>query len=964
MESSPWFNQARYLSNNFGVLPENRLVIDHSDNHAQIEKLVGGKNRQLAWLHQIREQMIKDGIQDPINVPDGSALTGGFFQLITKPLEGKIQEQLNNLQYHFRTLSILEIEELRLNPKEGSKIDYQMVDGEQVAVEKSIDGNSLKKVTFNIRKMIWDEYKNLSPEHREILEIEILRKPGTKAVRSSAIGEDGESESFAGQAESELGVKGLEQTIEAYFKVLASCYTDRIVSYRVSNNLPPSGIMSVVLQNMVESHLPGGSAGVGFSLDPVSGFPKVITIQANPFLGEAVVGSETNPDTYHSTKPNGDLKARVILESKGTKKFGRVYNLGRKSGEPFTIKIELPEELSKQYTLEPEEVERLATWAAYLESLLGPVDFEWAKDGPTQELYIVQIRPETVASQKSANHIVRYELAPLPGQKLNRIKTPNSKELKGNAANDSIGSGKVLVLDSYEEALNHVIDKNTIIVTHQTTPDWEPVMRKAGGIITEVGGITCHAAIIAREIGIATAVGCENAKKILKTGQEITIDNSQSSESIFYEGIVPYNEKHIDVSHLIDDLKNTKTKIQLNMGKPESAFSQVMMAPNHAGSGLIRLEFIVAAIGIHPLCVPHFDLLNAEEQVDVFKKLGIEEYLHLLGQYHTNNNNIDINSNMRVSKQMVLLNKIKSLLEKAYVRKLSLGIATMAKAVDPYIAVVRMGDFKSNEYANLLGGRRFEAKEENPMMGVRGAARYYNPRFKPAFRLECMGVKGAIDILGGEANSNLAVEIPFIRSVEDAELALAELNINGISSQKLENTGFISNNKTISEEDKVKIQKISKVLCPVYAMAEVPGNVFVVEGLCKIFDGFKVGGNDIAQLGHGVDRDGNPILKNIPGTGPESQESLGWVRMFSNEVAKYNQNNSGVSVTMGYCGQAPSNNPSFAKKLIEAGVTSISVDPSSALQVGLEVLKYELEQDNNVSGLIEEVDKVLSQLKA
>jgi pyruvate,water dikinase len=590
-----------------------------------------------------------------------------------------------------------------------------------------------------------------------------------------------------------------------------------------------------------------------FSIDTETGFKNAALITAAYGLGENVVQGAVNPDEYFVFKPTLKQGFRPILEKRlGTKEIKMIYDIG---GGKLTKNISVPISERVKFAITDDEILKLAEWTCIIEDhysevrgKLSPMDIEWAKDGKTGELFIVQARPETVQSQKSGNILRNYKL-----------NGSSDLLITGRAVGEMIGQGKANVILEVHNIED--FQAGEVLVTNKTDPDWEPIMKKASAIVTNQGGRTCHAAIIAREMGIPAIVGCSNATGVIKTGQEVTISCAEGEEGKVYAGLVPFEV--IETS--LDNLPKLSTKILMNVGNPEEAFGLSSIPCD--GVGLARMEFIIANhIKAHPLALMNFD--NLED------KAAKWEISQLTARYE---NKADF-----------------------FVDKLAHGIGTIAAAFYPKPVVVRMSDFKSNEYANLLGGRDFEPTEENPMIGWRGASRYYDPKYREAYGLECQALKRVRDDMG---LTNVIPMIPFCRTPEEGRKVLAEMEKHGL---KRGENGL-----------------------EVYVMCEIPSNVILADEFSQVFDGFSIGSNDLTQLTLGLDRDSS-LVAHIFDERNEAVKSM--VRTII-QKAKANHRKIGI------CGQAPSDYPEFAKFLVEQGIDSISLNPDSVLKTMLELAK-------------------------
>lgn len=675
------------------------------------------------------------------------------------------------------------------------------------------------------------------------------------AVRSSATAEDLPEASFAGQQETYLNVHSLSCVLESCHKCFASLFTDRAISYRHHNGFDHFAVaLSVGVQKMVRSDL--ATSGVMFSIDTETGFKNAALITAAYGLGENVVQGAVNPDEYFVFKPTLKEGFKPILEKRlGSKAIKMVYDVG---GSKLTKNVEVAEPEREKYCINDEEILQLARWACIIEDhysgvrgVYTPMDIEWAKDGQTGELFIVQARPETVQSQKSANVIKTYEL-----------KDHSQVLATGRSVGAAIGQGKAQVIRNVSQI--NQFRPGEVLITNRTDPDWEPIMKQASAIVTNQGGKTCHAAIIAREMGIPAIVGCGDATDTIKTGEDVTICCSEGDEGSVYSGILNYEVHETELSNL----PRTKTQILMNVGNPEQAFGFASYPAD--GVGLARLEFIIANhIKAHPLALMKFDELE-----DPLAKAEIAELTKLYAGDRP----------------------------RFFVDKLAHGIAMIAAAFYPKPVVVRMSDFKSNEYANLLGGRQFEPKEENPMIGWRGASRYYDPNYREAYALECQALKRVRDEMG---LTNVIPMIPFCRTPDEGRKVIAEMAKHGL--------------------------KQGKNGLEIYVMCELPSNVILADEFSEVFDGFSIGSNDLTQLTLGLDRDSSLVAHLF------DERNLGVKRMvkMAIETAKANGRKIGI------CGQAPSDYPEFAEFLVELGIDSISLNPDSVLKTVLRIAEVE-----------------------
>ena len=684
------------------------------------------------------------------------------------------------------------------------------------------------------------------------------------AVRSSATAEDLPDASFAGQQETYLNIRGAENVIEHVKRCFASLFTDRAISYRQDKGFDHFNVyLSVAIQKMVRSD--AASSGVMFTLDTESGFRDVVYITGAWGLGENVVQGAVNPDEFYVFKPTLKKGFRPILSKKlGSKEYRMVYG---KSPRCPVKNTRTPKELRQRFCLEDDEILKLAEWGIIIEEHYGrPMDIEWAKDGDgkevgTGELFIVQARPETVHGVKKEQF---YEVYKLKGK-------PEKILTTGKAVGSKIGQGKARVIEDVSKI--HDFQPGEVLVTDMTDPDWEPIMKIAAAIVTNRGGRTCHAAIVSRELGIPCIVGTNNATEVIETGMEVTVDCSQGEEGYVYEGLVPFEVERIDLTKI----PRTRTKIMMNVGIPEQAFAQGQI-PND-GVGLARLEFIIGShIAIHPLA-----LLNYEELKEKAKKdAKIRKVVRFIDE-----------------KAPMYENKADF-----YVDKLAQGVAMIAAAFYPKDVIVRLSDFKSNEYANLVGGWLYEPVEHNPMIGWRGASRYYDPRFEPAFALECKALKKVRDEMG---LTNVKVMIPFCRTVEEGKKVI----------QVMEKYGLKQGENGLE----------------IYVMCEIPSNVVLAEEFAKVFDGFSIGSNDLTQLTLGLDRDSELVAHIYDERNPAVKKLIRQVIQDAKRVGR----------KVGICGQAPSDFPDFAAFLVECGIDSMSLTPDTIVRTWLLVAEKEKE---------------------
>lgn len=667
---------------------------------------------------------------------------------------------------------------------------------------------------------------------------ELGRKTGRTnpavAVRSSATAEDLPGASFAGQLESFLNVQGEDAFIDACRRCFASLFTDRAITYREAKGFDHLQVaLSIGVQLMVRSDL--GGSGVMFTLDTESGFPRVVTINAAWGLGETVVQGTVDPDRLIVFKPLLRNGYRPIIEKiRGAKNQKLVYGADGRGTELLqTSEVE-----RESFVLSDDEALRLARWGVAIEAHYGrPMDVEWAKDGASGELFIVQARPETVHAAKSGTSFDVYTLQ-AKGQRL----------VEGVAIGGAIVSGKACIVRNPEDIER--FEDGAILVAEATNPDWVPIMKRAAGIVTDHGGPTSHAAIVGRELGVTAVIGTGNGTSVLRAGQEITVSCAEGSRGAVYSGILPFVRETIDVG----TLGEPPVDIMVNMANPGAAFGWWRLPAN--GVGLARMEFIIgSAIKLHPMAAAHPERLSA---ADAEMVRALSEGFTTPADY--------------------------------FVDRLAVGVAKLASAFHPYPAIVRLSDFKTNEYADLIGGEAFEPKEENPMLGFRGASRYYNDRYKDGFALECRALKRVREEMGF---TNLIVMVPFCRTVTEADRVLQAMAENGL--------------------------RRGKDGLQVYMMCEIPSNVILAEEFAKRFDGFSIGSNDLTQLVLGVDRDSADLADLFD----ERDEAV--KRMVGDAIDGAHR----AGIKVGICGQAPSNYPEFAQFLVEKRIDSISLNPDS-----------------------------------
>ena len=714
-----------------------------------------------------------------------------------------------------------------------------------LSLEKA--GKAIRRLFLNadfpeeISQAIKKEYKKLCDNfNKEELDV---------AVRSSATAEDLPSASFAGQQETFLNVNGPDELLEACQKCYASLFTDRAISYRHEKNFDHFDVaLSVGVQKMVHSDKAG--SGVMFSLDTETGFPNVVVINAAWGLGENVVQGAVTPDEYMVFKPLLDDRSLkpIIEKKKGEKEKKMIY---AKGGSRTTKNVNTSKKEQNSFVLSDDEILTLARWAVLIERhYQKPMDMEWAKDGDEEKLYIVQARPETVQSQKEATQMKNYNL-----------KEKGHRLLSGLAIGEAIAAGKAQIIKSPDE-IDEFKD-GAILITGMTDPDWVPIMKKASGIVTDHGGRTSHAAIVSRELGVAAVVGTHEATSTIKDDQEITISCAEGDIGYIYDGILDFDESQVDLSNI----PKTETQIMMNIASPAASFRWWRLPAE--GIGLARMEFIINnIIKIHPMALIKFDDLKDEQAKKAIRKLtrGYQDK------------------------------------KEYFIDNLSQGIARIASSQYPREVIVRMSDFKTNEYANLIGGKEFEPKEDNPMLGFRGASRYYSKQYREGFSLECQAIKRAREERG---LSNVVVMIPFCRTPEEADKILDAMGKNGLPKGK---NGL-----------------------KVFVMCEIPSNVILADEFSQKFDGFSIGSNDLTQLILGVDRDSEELSDLFDARNEAVKRAI---HDLIKTAHKY-------KIKVGICGQAPSDHPDFAEFLVEAGIDSISLNPDSVVTVKKRVAKKE-----------------------
>ena len=778
-------------------------------------QLVGGKNASLGEMYR---ELASQGVK----VPNGFAITAEAYRSFLRQtgLDQRIAQILHGLDTR-------DLDNLR---QRGRQIRQAML---ATSLPSDLEG------------AIAEAYDRLSGGQVDLVDV---------AVRSSATAEDLPDASFAGQQETYLNVQGHQALLDACKRCFASLFTDRAISYRVDKGFDHFKIaLSIGVQRMVRSDL--SASGVMFSIDTETGFRDAVLINASFGLGENVVQGAVNPDEYYVFKPTLTQGFRPFLQKLlGSKEFKLVYDVG---GSKLVKNVPVSPDDRARFAITDDEILTLARWACVIEDHYSakkgrpsPMDMEWAKDGHSGELFIVQARPETVQSQQRHDSLELYHL-----ERRGKV------VLTGRSVGSKISVGPVRVVTHLQQLRD--FHDGDVLVTDKTDPDWEPVMKKAAGIITNRGGRTCHAAIVSRELGVPAIVGTGNATELLRDGQVVTLSCAEGDTGFVYEEALPFKVQHVGLS----GLTRPRTKIMMNVGNPEEAFA-LSFIPND-GVGLAREEFIISTyIKVHPLALLDYDRLH-----DVAVKAEIDR---LTAGYA----------------------------DKAqfFVDKLAQGVAMIAAAFYPKDVIVRLSDFKTNEYANLIGGRSYEPTEENPMIGFRGASRYYDPRYRAGFALECRAMKKVRDEMG---LTNVKLMIPFCRTVEEGRLVQAEMAKHGLTRGE---NGL-----------------------EVYVMCEVPSNVVLAEQFAEVFDGFSIGSNDLTQLTLGVDRDSEIVAHLF------DERNQAVKTMMASVIAAAKKKGKKI----GICGQAPSDYPEVATFLVEQGIDSISLNPDAVLKTTVAILDLE-----------------------
>ncbi|MFZ6036469.1 MAG: phosphoenolpyruvate synthase [Patescibacteria group bacterium] len=777
--------------------------------------LVGGKNASLG-------EMYRKLTKQKVSIPNGYAITAAayFYLLEEQGIRDDIKRVLKDLDTH----------NLRNLQAHGKKVRQLILN-----------------TTFpkDLKDIIVANYRTLEKQYGKNVDV---------AVRSSATAEDLPDASFAGQQETYLNIRGAEALLEACKKCFASLFTDRAISYREDKHFDHFSIgLSIAVQKMVRSDK--GASGVMFSIDTESGHKDMVLINAAYGLGENVVQGAVSPDEFYVHKPTLKQGFKPIVSKMlGTKKIKMIYS----TGATPTKNIPVPTADRMRYCITDAEVLKLAKWASIIEDHYSkeaghfkPMDMEWAKDGVTGKLFIVQARPETVVSQRDVNVLEAYTL-----------KKKGKLLVSGSPVGAKIGSGRANVVKDVRSI--HDFKKGDVLVTQMTDPDWEPIMKIASAIVTNEGGRTSHAAIVSRELGIPAIVGADGATKKIPHNSTITVSCAEGDVGNVYAGKLPFSVRRTNIKNLP---RPKRTKVKMIFGTPELAFSTSQI-PND-GVGLAREEFIINSyIKIHPMALVNYAQLKdqaAKRQIDALT-VGYADK------------------------------------KKYYIDKLAYGIATIAAAFYPREVIVRLADFRSNEYAELIGGKQFEPEERNPMIGWRGASRYYDPEYRPAFDLECQALKRVREEMGLR---NVKVMVPFCRTVDEGKKVIQAMADNGLK------------------------QHVNGL--EVYVMCEIPSNVILADQFSKIFDGFSIGSNDLTQLTLGLDRDSG-IIAHVGNEKNEAVKRL--VTMVIKTAKQYKRD-------IGICGQAPSDFPDFAAFLVKQGIDSISLNPDTILSTMVAIAKAE-----------------------
>jgi pyruvate, water dikinase len=796
-----------------GVFPTRSFIKRFGDITIKDIPTVGGKTASLG-------EMFRELAPQGVKVPNGFAITAEAYRYFLR--EGGLDKRIDKL---LEGLDTRDIDALR---KCGSAIREEIL---ATALPTDLETEILGA---------YDELRASS-------------KTFDVAVRSSATAEDLPDASFAGAQQTFLNVEGYSALLEACRRCFASLFTDRAISYRVDKGFDHHKVaLSIAVQRMVRADL--GASGVMFTIDTETGFRDVVLVDAAYGLGENVVQGSVNPDEYYVFKPTLKTGFRPILQkTMGSKEFKLVYETGGK----MVKNVPVPSADRQRFVMSDDEILALARWACLIEEHYSkvkgaptPMDVEWAKDGNTGELFIVQARPETVESRKDRDVLETY-----------RLKERGRVLITGRSVGSKIATGPVRVIKNADHLRE--FQQGEILVTDKTDPDWEPIMKRAAAIVTNRGGRTCHAAIVSRELGLAAVVGTERGTELLEDGQVVTVSCAEGDVGFVYEDKLPFEVERTNTRNLA----RPRTKVMMNVGNPQEAFG-FSFIPND-GVGLAREEFIVSNyVKVHPLALIDYGKIdNAETKATIDKlTVGYDDKPQF------------------------------------FVDKLAQGVAMIAAAFYPKDVIVRLSDFKTNEYADLIGGRAYEPTEENPMLGFRGASRYYNPRYQAGFALECRAMKKVRDEMGLK---NVKLMVPFCRTVEEGRKVIAEMAKNGLQ----------------RGEDGLEI----------YVMCEIPSNVILAEEFAEIFDGFSIGSNDLTQLILGVDRDSEIVAGIFDERNPAVKKMIADVIAICRKRGR----------KIGICGQAPSDYPEFAQFLVEQRIDSISLNPDTVLKTTLAILEKE-----------------------
>ena len=766
---------------------------------------VGGKNASLG-------EMVANLAALGIDVPDGFATTAAAFRehFAASGLEGRIAARLEGL----------DTDDVVALAAAGGEIRAMIV-------ATALPGPLVEAISAGWRELVGDA-DGISV-----------------AVRSSATAEDLPEASFAGQQETFLNVTSLDEVLERVREVFASLYNDRAISYRVHQGFAHAEVaLSAGIQRMVRSDV--GASGVMFSVDTETGFPDAVFVTSSWGLGECVVQGSVNPDEFYVHKPTlAAGRPAILRRTRGSKAIRMVYGPDGGTGGAAVETVDTPDELRRRFSLDDADVESLARMAVSIEAHYGrPMDIEWGKDGGDGELYILQARPETVESRTEANVVRRYRLGEHGARVIAR----------GRSIGQRIGAGTVRVVEGIEGIGR--VEAGDVLVTDMTDPDWEPVMKRAAAIVTNRGGRTCHAAIIARELGVPAVVGCGDATATLADGRSVTVSCAEGDTGYVYDGELPF-----DVAETrLDTLPELPFKLTMNVGNPERAFGFSRLP--HAGVGLARLEFVISnTVGVHPKALIEHDAMPEDVREAIAERAA---------GYRSP---VDF-----------------------YVDKLVEGVSTLAAAFAPHPVIVRLSDFKSNEYRNMIGGTLFEPEEENPMIGFRGASRYLSSSFADCFALECRAMKRVREDMG---LGNVELMVPFVRTLEEADQVLALMGEHGL----------------VRGEADLRI----------VMMCEVPSNAVLAEEFLERFDGFSIGSNDLTQLTLGLDRDSGLVAHLFDERDPAVMKLLGDAIRAARAAGKY----------VGICGQGPSDHPDLARWLMEQGISSVSLNPDTLVETWL-----------------------------